>query len=101
MDAFINRTYILFTKKLKVSQIEEENELIQDLQEYMGYQFDYILPRIAECFSYHNIYISNSHLTGLQIIQLFSNEYFSLLADVSLKKTYIWKNMGNDMSTYI
>ncbi|SBS83743.1 hypothetical protein POVCU2_0022610 [Plasmodium ovale curtisi] len=73
--------HIYHSQKLKVSEIERENELIQDLQEYLGYQFDYILPRIAECFSYHNLYISNSDLTGLQIIRIFANEYFSLLAD--------------------
>ncbi|CDO65092.1 conserved Plasmodium protein, unknown function [Plasmodium reichenowi] len=91
--------HIYYSQKLKVSQIEEENELIQDLQEYMGYQFDYILPRIAECFSYHNIYISNSHLTGLQIIQLFSNEYFSLLADdvgICSKEKTVWVKEETD-----
>ncbi|SPJ11019.1 conserved Plasmodium protein, unknown function [Plasmodium sp. DRC-Itaito] len=91
--------HIYHSQKLKVSQIEEENELIQDLQEYMGYQFDYILPRIAECFSYHNIYISNSHLTGLQIIQLFSNEYFSLLADdvgICNKEKAVWVKEETD-----
>ncbi|CRG96339.1 conserved Plasmodium protein, unknown function [Plasmodium gallinaceum] len=85
--------HIYHSQKLKVSEIEQENELIQDLQEYLGYQFDYIIPRINECFSYHNLYISNSHLTGLQIIRIFANEYFSLLADdvgVYGKEKAIW-----------
>ncbi|EUD67138.1 hypothetical protein C922_02288 [Plasmodium inui San Antonio 1] len=73
--------HIYHSQKVKVAETEEENELIQDLQEFFGYQFDYVLPRIAECFSQHNLYISSSHLTGLQIVRLFANEYFSLLAD--------------------
>ncbi|SCN12808.1 conserved Plasmodium protein, unknown function [Plasmodium malariae] len=85
--------HIHHAQKLKIAEIEQENELIQDLQEYFGYQFDYILPRIAECFSYHNIYITNSHLTGLQIIRMFANEYFSLLADdvnINGKEKVVW-----------
>ncbi|CRH00160.1 conserved Plasmodium protein, unknown function [Plasmodium relictum] len=85
--------HIYHSQKLKVSEIEQENELIQNLQEYLGYPFDYIIPRINECFSHHNIYISNSHLTGLQIIRIFANEYFSLLADdvgVYGKEKAIW-----------
>ncbi|CAA9988316.1 conserved protein, unknown function [Plasmodium knowlesi strain H] len=73
--------HIYHSQKVKGSEMEEENELIQDLQEFFGYQFDYVLPRIAECFSQHNLYISTSHLTGLQIVRIFANEYFSLLAD--------------------
>ncbi|CAG9476983.1 conserved Plasmodium protein, unknown function [Plasmodium vivax] len=73
--------HIHHSQKVKLSELEEENELIQDLQEFFGYQFDYVLPRIAECFSQHNLYISSSHLTGLQIVRIFANEYFSLLAD--------------------
>ncbi|GAW81058.1 hypothetical protein, conserved [Plasmodium gonderi] len=73
--------HIYHSQKLKVSDTEQENELIQDLQEYLGYEFDYILPRIAECFGYHNLYITTSQLTGVQIIRIFANEYFSLMAD--------------------
>ncbi|KJP90184.1 hypothetical protein AK88_00032 [Plasmodium fragile] len=73
--------HIYHSQKVKASDVEQENELIQDLQEFFGYQFDYVLPRIAECFSQHNLYITSSHLTGLQIVRIFANEYFSLLAD--------------------
>lgn len=85
--------HIYHSQKLKVSEIESENALIQDLQEYFGYPFDYILPRIAECFSSNNLYISNSNITGLQIIRIFGNEYFSHLADdvgVYGKEKAIW-----------
>ncbi|VWU51743.1 conserved protein, unknown function [Hepatocystis sp. ex Piliocolobus tephrosceles] len=78
--------HIYYSQTLKVSKVPVENELIQDLQEFMGYRYDYLLPRIVECFNCHNIYINNSQLTGLQIIRLFSNDYFSLLAeDISIQ----------------
>ncbi|CAD2091813.1 conserved Plasmodium protein, unknown function [Plasmodium vinckei lentum] len=91
--------HIYHSQKLKISDIEEENELLQDLQEYFGYQFDYILPRIAECFSHHNLYIKNSHLTGLHIIRIFANDYFSLLADdvnIEGKERAIWVREETD-----
>lgn len=91
--------HIHHSQKLKISDIESENELIQDLQEYFGYSFDYILPRIAECFTAYNLHISNSHLTGLQIIKIFANEYFSHLADdvgVYGKEKVIWVKEETD-----
>lgn len=95
---------VYFTQKFKTRATNAECELIQDMQEYFGYPYDTIIPRIACIINneYEESGYNQQAQTGRNLIHIAAVEYFaSLSRQAMVENTTIERWMENEVGCFM
>ncbi|PFH35917.1 hypothetical protein BESB_055680 [Besnoitia besnoiti] len=92
--------HIFWVQRVRTEADTHANELLQDLQEYLGYRHDHLLPRIRECLRNRQPTQRSDTPTGKELIRLYAADYFAVLAresGVEKKNQAVWTDEELDM----
>ncbi|ESS32371.1 apicomplexan specific, related protein [Toxoplasma gondii VEG] len=92
--------HIFWIQRVRTEADSSANNLLQDLQEYLGYRHDQLLPRIRECLRNRNVPQRSDTPTGKELIRIYAADYFGVLAQesgVEKKAQAVWIDEELDM----
>ncbi|CDJ63132.1 Apicomplexan specific protein, related [Eimeria necatrix] len=73
--------HIFWTQKLRTERMAEDNAILQDLQEFLGYKFDHLIPRMRECLEGTSVPQRSDAPTGRELIKLYATDYFTKMSE--------------------
>ncbi|KAL8269651.1 hypothetical protein Esti_006406 [Eimeria stiedai] len=73
--------HIFFTQRLTTERLAQDNAVLQDLQEYLGYKYDHLIPRIRECLEGSPVPQRSDSPTGRELLRLYATDYFTKMSE--------------------
>ncbi|CBZ54442.1 Apicomplexan specific protein, related [Neospora caninum Liverpool] len=92
--------HVYWIQRVRTEADTNANNLLQDLQEYLGYRHDQLLPRIRECLRNRLVPQRSDTPTGKELIRLYAADYFGVLAQeggIEKKSQAVWIDEELDM----
>lgn len=73
--------HIYWAQRLHVEEHDEDNETLEDIQEYFGYPYSRLIPRIRESLAARPSTVTTDAPTGRDLIRFYAADYFRSLAE--------------------
>ncbi|KAL8454425.1 hypothetical protein Emed_000146 [Eimeria media] len=73
--------HIFWTQRLTTERLAQDNAILQDLQEFLGYKYDHLIPRIRECLEGSPVPQRSDAPTGRELLRLYATDYFTKMSE--------------------